>query len=345
MKRLLRRIGVGVIGHAPAPLAYRLRLLAERAAFLLGGSSGELPPVFHYWSHNYLYRKFHALGFHSPQHFYFRHLAERAQASGEPVRCLSLAAGRCDMELEVMRMLVADGIHNVHLTCNDLNAALLKIGQRAVAAAGLEGYFSFERGDLNQSLGAGRRHDVVMANQCLHHFVELEAIFDAIHASLGETGEFLTADVIGRNGHQLWPEALAEVERFWAELPPAYRQDRTRGRLATDYVNFDHSNVGFEGIRAQDVLPLLLERFHVGDFIAFGCITLPFVERRFGWNFDPDRAFDREFIDRVATRDEALIADGTIKPTQLVASFHTRPVPLRSAGGLDPAACVRPVDA
>lgn len=342
MKQALRRLGAAVIQRAPVPLAYRLRMLAERAAFLLGDSSAELPPIFHYWSHNYLYRKFDELGFRSPEHFYFKHLAERARRTGAPVSCLSLAAGRCDIEIEVIRLLAEEGVERVHITCNDLNAPLLRIGQRAALAAGFGDRLGFECSDLNQSLGAGRHYDVVIANQCLHHFVELESIFDAIHRALGADGELLSADVIGRNGHQLWPEALEEVERFWHELPQAYRYDHTRRQTASAYVNYDHSNVGFEGIRAQDVLPLLLERFSVGDFIAFGCITLPFVERRFGWNFDCAREFDRGFIDRVARRDEQLIGVGVLKPTQMVASFHTNPVPLRSAGGLDPAACVRP---
>ena len=42
----------------------------------------------------------------------------------------------------------------------------------------------------------------------------------------------------------------------------------------------------FEGIRAQDILPLLVERFTFDEFIGFGNVIDPFVDRSFGPNFD-----------------------------------------------------------
>lgn len=344
MKALVRRLGAAVIRRAPTPIAYRLRGVAERAAFWLGASSAELPPIFHHWSNRCVLPKFQALGYSSPQDVYLQHIARRAGETGGVVRCLSLASGRSDIELEVVRGLVGRGVDAVHVTCTDLSETLLRLAARHVAGAGLADHFEFRPGDLNQTLQAAGPFDVVIANQCLHHFVELERIFDAVHAALAPGGVVLTSDVIGRNGHQLWPEALAEVERFWDELPRPYRHDRLRGRPLQRFDNHDHSDVGFEGIRAQDVLPCLLQRFHVEDFIPFGCITLPFVERRFGWNFDPAREFDRAFIDRVADRDEALIASGRVKPTQMVAALRTQPTRLRTWGPLTPRDCVRRAD-
>lgn len=341
----MRRFGAAVIRGAPTPLAYRLRGLAERAAFLLGASSAELPPIFHHWSNRCVLPKFQALGYSSPQDVYVQHISRRANQTGRGVRCLSLASGRGDIELEVVRALVDRGVEGVHVTCTDLSEPLLRLAARGAREAGLTRHFQYRCGDLNQTLRTAGPYDVVIANQCLHHFVELERIFDAVHAALAPDGVFVMSDVIGRNGHQLWPEALVEFDRFWDELPDTYRHDRVRGRTLERFDNHDHSDVGFEGIRAQDVLPCLLERFEVEDFIPFGCITLPFVERRFGWNFDPGREFDRDFIDRVADRDEALLNAGRLKPTQLVAALRTGPARLRSWGALTPEACVRPVDA
>lgn len=341
MRALVRRFGAAVIRRAPTPVAYRLRGLAERAAFWLGASSAELPPIFHHWSHRCVFPKFQALGYTSPQDVYRQHIERRVRETGGPVRCLSLASGRGDIELEVVRALVGRGVDGVHITCTDLSDPLLRVAARQADEAGLARHFQFRSGDLNQTLRAAGPFDVILANQCLHHFVELERIFDAARAALAPGGVFLTSDVIGRNGHQLWPEALAEFEQFWSELPRPYRRDRLSGRSLERFDNHDHSDVGFEGIRAQDVLPCLLERFHVEDFIPFGCITLPFVERRFGWNFDPAREFDRTFIDRVAGRDEALIASGRIKPTQMVAALRAEPTNLRTWGPLTPGQCVR----
>ena len=52
---------------------------------------------------------------------------------------------------------------------------------------------------------------------------------------------------------------------------------------------------------------------------------LPFVERRFGWNFDAACAEDRALVDRIAQREAALIRSRVIRPTRLLATVHPKP--------------------
>lgn len=164
-----------------------------------------------------------------------------------------------------------------------------------------------------------------MANQCLHHLTALEHTATQLSATLKEGGALLVSDVIGRNGHQLWPEALDEIQRYWTQLPRRLRKDRALGGHPSTYVNYDHSNSGFEGIRAQDVLPCLLEHFDFDLCIAFGCLTTAIVNRRFGWNYDVENAEDRQRIDALAEREQALLASGQLKPTQLLGKLVPRP--------------------
>ena len=56
------------------------------------------------------------------------------------------------------------------------------------------------------------QYQIVMANQALHHFVELEMLFDKVFQVLAVDGFFLTDDMIGRNGHMRWPEALEHFQ-------------------------------------------------------------------------------------------------------------------------------------
>jgi hypothetical protein len=148
--------------------------------------------------------------------------------------------------------------------------------------------------------------------------------------------------MIGRNGHMRWPEALAEVRRFWEELPPGHRYNHQLGRQEGSYLDWDCSREGFEGIRAQDILPLLIERFQFHLFIAFGNIIDPFVERFFGPNFRLDEPWDRSFVDRVHARDEELLRCGAITPTHLIAVLANDPAAApRFSRGLTPDRCVR----
>ena len=87
-----------------------------------------------------------------------------------------------------------------------------------------------------------------------------------------------------------WPEALFQVNELWRELPERYHHNRQLRRMEPEYENWDCSKEGFEGIRAQDVLPELLKRFHFKLFVGFGNVVDIFVDRSFGhqgWALGP----------------------------------------------------------
>src|SRR5690606_7785864 len=156
--------------------------------------------------------------FSNPDQFYARHIADRAAAGGQ-LRVLSIGAGNCDTELRIAQCLRDWGVDGWHITCLDLVPAMLARGRDMVAGAGFADRFAFQQADFNHWDGGGGGFDIVMANQCLHHVVELEQLFDRIPGWLAADGSFISSDMIGRNGHQRWPEARRIVDRFWSELP------------------------------------------------------------------------------------------------------------------------------
>jgi SAM-dependent methyltransferase len=166
-----------------------------------------------------------------------------------------------------------------------------------------------------------------MANQSLHHVSNLEGLFAAIETGLTPKGRFITSDMIGRNGHQRWPEALAIVQEFWKELPSERRYNLQLRRNEQSFLDWDCSIAGFEGIRAQDILPLLIERFGFEFFLGFGNVIDPFIDRSFGHHFNADSTEDQAFIDRVHERDEAEILAGRITPTHMMAVLRRRSEP------------------
>lgn len=181
-----------------------------------------------------------------------------------------------------------------------------------------------------------------MANQCLHHVVELEHLLDRVKAMLHPDGRFAVSDMIGRNGHQRWPEARAALDRFWDELPKDYRYHRQLKRQEDRFLDWDCSVYGFEGIRSQDILPLLCERFHFETFVAFGNIIDPLIDRGFGGNFNAEAEWDREFIDRVHAADVEGITSGAWTPTHLMAVCSPQPVPMKACWPeRGPQACIR----
>ena len=59
------------------------------------------------------------------------------------------------------------------------------------------------------------------------------------------------------------------------KLPASYRFNQQLQRYEEIYLNYDCSVDGFEGIRSQDILPLLLQNFHFDVFVAFANVIDP----------------------------------------------------------------------
>ncbi len=325
---------------------YAERVRREREIFAGQVDINILPPIFHYWSHTYLRPKLEEFDCANPDEFFANALQAALQdADARPARFVSLGAGNCDTEVRVAQILAARGVRDFVLECVDINPLMLERGVALARETGLSAQIVPLLGDFN-AWQAPRRYDAVMANQSLHHVLKLEHLFAAIEDCLQPQGRFVISDMIGRNGHQRWPEALAVVREFWAELPRHYRYHRQLDQQWDEFVDFDCSGEGFEGIRAQDILPLLIERFDFERFFAFANVIDPFIDRGFGGHFDADSARDRDLVDRIHARDEAGLLAGTLKPTHAMAVMRRRPYagPTQVWRHLTPRHCLRVPD-
>jgi SAM-dependent methyltransferase len=309
----------------PADADYQKKLTQEISTYKEVENVHDLPEIYHYWSNKYILPMCVECGFSRIDEFFANNLHAAAARSKNPhPRFISVGAGNCDLEVEITNLLREKGLAEFSLECLELNPHMLARGRRQAEREGVANHLIFTEGDFN----TWRPSDLytgVMANHSLHHVVNLEDLFDGIKSSLEPTGHFVTADMIGRNGHQRWPEALELVHRFWQELPASHRYNQQLKRHEDIYLNWDCSNEGFEGIRAQDILPLLIESFNFSVFLGFSNVVAPFVDRAFGHNFDATSEWDRTFIDRVHAADEQGFATGRLKPTQMIAVMTSGP--------------------
>lgn len=334
--------------HAAANLAekdakYTARVAAEIATFQNNVEVHDLPAIFHYWSNKFLLPMIEPFGFVHPDDFFIKQLV-RVIESGQHQHAvfISIGAGNCDTEVRVAEGLVTLGYDNFTIECLDLNPTMLTRGREMAHTHAMQRHVVPLEGDFNQWQPAKPYH-AVLANQALHHVLQLEHLFDAILEAISPVkGVLITSDMIGRNGHQRWPEALSIVEEYWSELAPKYKFNHQLKRQEGVFVNWNCATDGFEGIRAQDILPLLSERFHFDLFVPFANVITPFVDRSFGHNFDVNSEFDRSFIDRVHARDDAEIRAGRITPTQMFAVLSTNwSQPTQCIEGLTPQYCTR----
>ncbi|HET8941071.1 MAG TPA: class I SAM-dependent methyltransferase [Rudaea sp.] len=321
---------------------YQSRLAAETRIYKDVEDINVLPQIFHYWSNTYLRPMLEEYGFSNPDQFFAKYLRESADACGDGASVfISIGSGNCDTEVRVARLMRDAGLSRFVIECMDMNPHMLQRGREMAEREGVVEHIGFVESDFNK-WKATKRYTGAMANQSLHHVLNLEGLFDEVKRAVNPRGLFVTSDIIGRNGHQRWPEALSEVHKFWQELPSQYRYNRQLDRHEELYYNWDCSKEGFEGIRAQDIVPLLLERFDFQLFIGFCNVIDVFIDRSFGHNFKADQEWDRMFIDRLHAFDEEAFQRGALTPTHMMAVLTMQPSPQHFyARGLSPMKSVR----
>jgi SAM-dependent methyltransferase len=337
-------LGVGqhYIRAVKSGRSYAERVGSELQSFNQVEVVHDLPAIFHYWSNQHLKPIFEDAGISTLVDFFSQQLAEAARDTGaQKPRFVSVGSGNCDFEISIAAKLAESGMKEFVIECLELNPQMLDRGRGHAESLGLGQYLAFVEADFNTWRTDGT-YDAVMANQSLHHVLNLEGLFEQINAGLHDEGRFVVSDIIGRNGHMRWPEALEIVNDLWRQLPASHKYNHALKRSEEAYENWNCASEGFEGVRAQDILPLLLRRFHFERFVAFGNVIDIFTDRGFGPNFNPEAAQDRAFIDKVHAIDEEGFRTGKLTPTHLIGVLRKRPVsnPYYSRG-LAPEQCVR----
>ncbi len=302
--------------------AYDLRKQREIEIYAEVADIHALPEIFHHWSNNYnLPAIVEVFNVRTVAEFYA--MAVRESAPSGRARILSIGCGYGDMEFDVARTLIASGYTDFELVCADISPPLI---ERLTASIpeDLRSHITPVVCDLN-AVDLPGPFTCMMANHSLHHIEGLEHLFDYVRDKLTEDGILATSDVIGRNGHMRWPEAEAFLQMLWRLMPQHQRVNRLMSRIEHEYINHDCSTESFEGIRAQDILPLILQRLHPKRFLGYGGGLIDLlIDRAFGHNFDARNPDDVAFIDMVATLNDLLVDADVLKPTLMFGHFSKR---------------------
>ena len=303
---------------------YESRIRAQIAQYAKPEALLKLPPIYHYWIAKHIRpRMCSVFGVSNVLLFYAGCAAEAFRQPGASRRIISLGAGECVHEISLIKKLLEMGETDFVIEGLELSPLRSERAQANARKEGVQQFLEINESDLNRWVPS-RRYSTVIAKDTLHHVVELEHLFDSIHEALEDEGIFVTTDMIGRNGHMRWPEALEIIQEIWKFIPDHYKTNHQLKRVEHEYVNWDCSKTGFEGIRAQDILPLLVEKFSFNAFLGFGNLPDIFIGRGFGHNLSVDDPHDTGFIDFLEQLNRLLIDLGYLKPTMMYGSMTRR---------------------
>jgi SAM-dependent methyltransferase len=180
-------------------------------------------------------------------------------------RGLSLACGSGRAE----RDLLARGLCRSFVAI-DLSEGVL--AEARAAAAGLD--VEYRVGDLNEAELGTEEFDLVLAQNCLHHVLELESLADRVWRCLKPGGLLWISDFVGETQFQWTDERLRLANQVLAILPPRYRRFRLHNFTIETVRRPEVGNLvsPFEAIRSSEIVPIFSRRFmvewqHQGDGI------------------------------------------------------------------------------
>jgi SAM-dependent methyltransferase len=232
------------------------------------------------------------------------YLSRTVRANDRPIEVLSLASGYCGHELDLARGMTRP----YKITCTDLNELIF---ERARDIAGAENLnLDFQLEDLNFITIEPGRYDLIFAHAAIHHVINLEYLFGQIAGGLSPTGIFQLTEVVGKNRKLIWDRN----ERYANALLEMMPERLTHGmRLAVG-----EDGEGMEGIRQQDILPLLRKQFvplfehRHGAFMRFIC-THP----ELSVTFDPNDAEALRCLEFLIASDDCAVKYGVLEPLEI----------------------------
>lgn len=299
-----------------------LRLTSDYTVFTTPSQSEikqtyELPIIFHYWSSRYLVPMQRELGFDTLEQLFIQTLVQQCQQL--PTCYIAyLGSDNGQFEAHLIQQLQQQGFNNVVMHGLHYDAAKVSELNQWAQQQGLATQLQFQH--LQPTIWQPEQaYHVILANHVLNGLGQLALVLDKLYNALDTDGKLVIADMIGQKGHQRDAAVLPHIPELWAQLPEHYRFNLLTQQHEHWFINHDYSHIGFEGVEAHTLLPLLIQRFGFERFLGYGNLIDVFIERGFGHHFDEHNPDDVAFIDQVQAIDQMLIEQGTIKPTHMIA--------------------------
>jgi SAM-dependent methyltransferase len=257
-----------------------------------------------------------------------RYLESQCARPDRPVRILSLGSGYCGNELAMARNLKCA----YEIMCTDINEDLFTEARKRAQADGLSIRFQVE--DLNFIQIAPGYYDMIFAHAVLHHVINLEMLFDQIAGGLTSGGILHLVEVIGKNRRLLWEENEHFANLILVALPNDLTGD--------DKLHAPSEGEGMEGVRQEEILPILRQRFEPiyeyahGAFMRFVC-----TDERLGRHFNPEHEIDRRYLDLLIDIDRSAVRNGILRPLEIWGVYRLRSETVGASGALSTTNTVR----
>ena len=204
---------------------------------------------------------------------------------------LSICSGAARIEENILKHCMG----NVTLTLLDASEDLAKRAAARFAESGHK--VRCLVGDINNGLPGEDCYDIIICVSALHHLANLEEVLSQINVRLKPDGEFWSiGEQVGRNGNRLWPEAMKAANNIFSTLPERLRMN-AHTKKADDSIPDDDFSIGcFEGIRSEEIIPLLDNFLLPVDLYTRNCFLWRLTDTSYCDNYDLKSTEDLNYL-------------------------------------------------
>lgn len=209
----------------------------------------------------------------------------------------------------------------------DLTESCIEEARQQARAEGLDEVLQFEVRDINSAGTSTEPYDVLIAEQCLHHFAPIHDILGQLAQLLSRDGLFFLDDFVGPTRFQWTQRQLAAANALIELIPERLR--KTQEGTVKGHIHRP-SKLGMilddpsEAVESSKILPALHEHFEVVELSPYGGTLLHLVLSEIAHNFvDGDPEAER-VLDLCFRAEDALLDSGELHSDFLVAVCRPR---------------------
>ena len=240
---------------------------------------------------------------------------------------LAIGSGLAYAEEELVQKGFAE-----HVTIYEMSTEAVKAASERIKRDGFEERFCFKNEDILEADIEPNSYDAIFIAAAIHHFFEIEKMFQLMYKVLKPNGLLVYNEYIGPDHHLYEPEVMNIMNEMNGCLDEHYRYDCLRKSVREEMpevtlewmMNADPS----EGVHASMILPLTYKYFNVefrGDY--GGTIMRPFFTAILN-NFDFDDYKDKTIARLIVNIEDILLKNGIIPHyhTHVVARKRNKPL-------------------
>ncbi len=235
-------------------------------------------------------------------YFFDRHLAGRPAS-----RLLTLGCGGGNLERIILRLGKAD-----HIDAFDESPKSIDLARQLADREGFSDRIDYTVANVNAVGLPAERYDAVVVRMALHHFENLEHVFEQVRHALRPGGSFMINEFVGPSRFQWTNLQLELMNRLFVGLPKEIRHrapvERIQRPILQDVMARDPS----ESVRSSEILTVLADYFEIVDLRPYGGTLLHVLLSYILPLLDLDSEEHRALLRRMMLFEKTLIERGEL---------------------------------